>query len=109
MAITVNIYYRGENGNARKFAEEMMQSGIVAKIRAEKGNLRYDYFFSLEDPETLLLIDSWENQEAIDVHHASSMMEKITELRNRYDLHMQVERYVSDDSMPDSDQVFIRQ
>ena len=45
MAITVNIYYRGENGNARKFAEEMMQSGIVAKIRAEKGNLRYDYFF----------------------------------------------------------------
>lgn len=86
-----------------------MQSGIVAKIRAEKGNLRYDYFFSLEDPETLLLIDSWENQEAIDVHHASSMMEKITELRNRYDLHMQVERYVSDEGMPDSDQVFIRQ
>ena len=42
-----------------------MQSGIVAKIRAEKGNLRYDYFFSLEDPETLLLIDSWENQEAM--------------------------------------------
>ena len=109
MAITVNIYYRGENGNARKFAEEMMQSGIVAKIRAEKGNLRYDYFFSLEDPETLLLIDSWENQEAIDVHHASSIMEKITELRNRYDLHMQVERYVSDEGMPDSDQVFIRQ
>ena len=109
MAITVNIYYRGENGNARKFAEEMMQSGIVAKIRAEKGNLRYDYFFSLEDPETLLLIDSWENQEAIDVHHASSMREKITELRNRYDLHMQVERYVSDEGMPDSDQVFIRQ
>ena len=109
MAITVNIYYRGENGNARKFAEEMMQSGIVAKIRAEKGNLRYDYFFSLGDPETLLLIDSWENQEAIDVHHASSMMEKITELRNRYDLHMQVERYVSDEGMPDSDQVFIRQ
>ena len=23
MAITVNIYYTGENGNARKFAEEM--------------------------------------------------------------------------------------
>ena len=43
------------------------------------------------------------------MHHASSMMEKITELRNRYDLHMQVERYVSDEGMPDSDQVFIRQ
>ncbi len=41
MAITVNIYYTGENGNARKFAEEMEQSGTVALIRAEEGNKRY--------------------------------------------------------------------
>lgn len=38
MAITVNIYYRGENGNAKKFAEEMISSGVVDNIRAEKGN-----------------------------------------------------------------------
>lgn len=24
MSITVNIYYKGENGSARKFAEEML-------------------------------------------------------------------------------------
>ena len=28
-----------------------------------------------------LLVDSWDNQEAIDLHHASSIMDKITELR----------------------------
>ena len=28
MAITVNIYYSGKNGNARKFAEEMVSSGV---------------------------------------------------------------------------------
>ena len=27
MSITVNLYYMGENGNTRKFAEEMEQSG----------------------------------------------------------------------------------
>ena len=59
MAITVNLYYTGENGNALKFAKEMMESGIVADIRAEKGNLRYEYFQPVEDPETILLIDSW--------------------------------------------------
>ena len=31
MAFTVNIYYTGENGNARKFAEEMKSSGLVEK------------------------------------------------------------------------------
>lgn len=109
MSLTVNIYYTGENGNARKFAEEMEQSGTAAAIRAEKGNLRYEYFYPLNDKETVLLIDSWENQEAIDAHHATPMMNKITELRNKYDLHMRVERYVSDEQgVPSQDDKFIR-
>ena len=109
MSLTVNIYYTGENGNARKFAEEMDQSGTAAAIRAEKGNLKYEYFYPVNDKETVLLIDSWENQEAIDAHHATPMMNKITELRNKYDLHMRVERYVPDEQgVPEQDDKFIR-
>ena len=108
MSITVNIYYTGENGNARKFAEEMMQSGTVDKIRNEQGNLRYEYFQPLDDPETVLLIDQWTDQKAIDVHHASPMMQTIAELREKYGLKMKVERYVSDEGgIPDKDNQFI--
>lgn len=109
MSLTINIYYTGENGNARKFAEEMEQSGTAAAIRAEKGNLKYEYFYPLNDKETVLLIDSWENQEAIDAHHQTPMMDKITELRNKYDLHMRVERYLSNEDIPNKDKAFIRQ
>ena len=94
MSITVNIRYTGINGNARRFAKEMTESGTVAEIRAEKGNLRYEYFVPLEDEESVLLIDSWENQEAIDAHHASPMMQTIADLRKKYNLHMKVERFV---------------
>ncbi len=110
MAVTVNIYYSGVNGNARKFAEEMVSSGVVGDIRAEEGNIKYEYFFPMDDAETVLLIDSWKDQHAIDVHHASPMMEKITRLREKYDLHMKVERYVSDeDGVPESDKAFIKE
>ena len=105
--ITVNLYYTGENGSARKFAEEMESSGTADKIRAEKGNVRYEYFFPMKDPETVLLIDAWENQEAIDKHHASPMMQTIMELREKYDLHMKVERFISDE-LPESDEEFVR-
>ena len=91
--ITVNLRYTGTNGNARRFAEEMMSSGTAEKIRAEEGNLRYEYYYSLEDPETVLLIDSWCDQAAIDAHHASPMMKTIAKLREKYDLHMEVEKY----------------
>ncbi|SFB35534.1 Quinol monooxygenase YgiN [Acetitomaculum ruminis DSM 5522] len=108
MSITVNLRYTGTNGLARKFAEVMIKSGTVEKIRNEAGNLRYEYYESLDNPETILLIDSWKDQESIDVHHASPMMKTIIELREKYDLHMTVERYISDDSMPDKDADFIR-
>ncbi len=95
--IAVNLYYTGKDGSARRFVEEMISSGTVDQIRAEDGNLRYEYFYPVDDPETVLLIDSWRDQEAIDVHHASPMMETIATLRDKYDLHMSVERFVSDD------------
>ncbi|MCU7556131.1 putative quinol monooxygenase [Macrococcus capreoli] len=94
--ITVNIYYTGEHGNARAFMREMVSSGIVERIRAQAGNLRYEYFYSVDDSETVLLIDSWTDQSAIDKHHASPMMDEISVLHEKYDLHMKVERYVSD-------------
>ena len=116
MAITVNLRYTGKNGAAQAFAREMIVSGTVEKIRAEKGNLRYEYYLPLgeentgseDESDTILLIDSWENQEAIDLHHASPMMKTIAELREKYDLHMTIERFVSDDNIPEQDKGFIR-
>lgn len=109
MSITINIYYTGTNGNAKKFAEEMTSSGIVKDIRAESGNIRYDYFFPMDDEETVLLIDSWEDQKSLDIHHASPMMQKIIKLREKYNLHMKVERYVSDEAgIPNQDKTFIK-
>ena len=107
MSITVNLRYTGTDGNARKFAEEMISSGTVDAIRAEEGNLRYEYYQSMDDPETILLIDSWEDQEAIDKHHATPMMDTIAKLREKYDLHMTVERYTSAET-PESENKFIR-
>ena len=109
MAITIQIFYTGKEGSAKRFAEEMTESGLVGEIRAETGNLRYEYFFPMDDMETVLLIDSWKDQKSLDVHHASPMMSKITELREKYDLHMKVERYLSDEvAIPTADKKFIR-
>ena len=107
--ITVNLYYTGSHGSARAFAEDMVQSGVVSAIRAEEGNLRYEYYFPMDDPETVLLIDQWRDQAAIDAHHASAMMSQIAALREKYDLHMRVERFVSDErGLPEKDLQFIK-
>ena len=76
----------------------MVSSGVVSDIRAEEGNLSYAYFFPIDDPETVLLIDQWKDQDSLDAHHESEMMGKIAELRKKYRLRMQVERFNSIDN-----------
>ena len=97
MSLVVNIYYTGKYGSARKFVQEMVSSGIVDKIREEEGNERYEYFFPMDDEETVMLIDKWKNQEALDMHHKSEMMKQIAKLRNKYMLKMRVERFTEYD------------
>lgn len=108
--IMVNIYYTGKDGAAQHFAQEMVSSGTVDQIRAEGGNLRYEYFIPLGHPETVLLIDSWQDQDSLDIHHRSPMMRTIASLREKYDLHMKVERYVTNDNeLTDHDKQYIKE
>lgn len=87
----------------------MISSGIVDSIRNKEGNLIYEYFFPMDDENTVLLIDSWQDQSSIDKHHDSPIMNEIIKLREKYDLHMKVERYILDDKdIPQSDLNFIR-
>ena len=100
--ITMLIYYRGTVGAAGSFVAQMEAEGIAADIRREPGCVRYEYFQPLDEPGTILLLDTWTDQGALDAHHASTMMKRLAELRVRYDLKMTAEKYVSVDLGKDS-------
>lgn len=107
--ITMHLYYTGPAGKAHAFAQEMENSGLADRIRQQVGNHRYQYFTPLDEPNTVLLIDSWTNQEALDRHHASPMMQEILKLRSKYQLTVRAERYQSDQNgIPAADQAFIK-
>lgn len=106
--ITMHLHYTGKSGQAHAFAQEMESRGIADRIRSQAGNTRYQYFQPLDDPDTILLIDSWTDQAALDIHHASPMMQEILDLREKYQLTVHAERYQSDeDGIPEHDQAFI--
>ena len=77
----INIRYTAENGGARAYVKEMEKSGIAARIRSVEGCIRYDCFFPADDPEGLLLIDEWADQDALNRYHSSPMMEEAAALR----------------------------
>lgn len=84
--LVINIRYTGENGAARKYVEEMEKSGIADRIRAVEGCIGYEYFFPANDPEGVLLIDTWEDQAALNRYHSSPAMQEAAALREKYGL-----------------------
>lgn len=95
MSLTVHLFYTGKDGSARRFAEEMIAAGLVEAVRAEEGNEQYEYFLPMDDPETVLLIDRWRDQAALDFHHKTDTMKQIAALRDKYKLRLRVERFES--------------
>ena len=85
----------------------MPTSPFYVKARKENGNLGYAYYLPLQGENEVLLIDKWESQQALDAHHHSPLMGKISSLREKFDLHMEVERYKEERS-PSSDESYIR-
>ncbi|HFI0306563.1 TPA: putative quinol monooxygenase [Streptococcus suis] len=107
--ITMHLYYTGKNGSALAFTQEMETSGIADRIRSQAGNTRYQYFAPLDDPHSILLVDSWTDQAALDIHHASPMMQEILDLRSKYQLTVTAERYKSDEAgIPEQDKDFLQ-
>ena len=96
MSITLNLYYTGKSGTAKMFMEEMEKSGLADKVRNKEGNESYEYFYSVRDKETILLVDRWKDDDALHFHHNSDDMKKIAELKDKYELKLKVERYVTE-------------
>lgn len=85
--ITINIRYSAPDGGALKYMEEMISSGYADQIRAIPGCLRYEYFIPQNASEEVLLIDCWENQEALNRYHSSQVMKDAEALREKYKIH----------------------
>ena len=96
MSIALNVYYKGKNGTAKMFMEEMEKKGFADNIRNKAGNECYEYFVSVKDKETILLVDRWEDGDALHFHHNSDDMIEIAKLKDKYELEVKVERYVTE-------------
>ena len=51
------VRYQAKPGCREKFVRQLVEEGILTLIRQEDGCLAYDYYFSAQDENELLLIE----------------------------------------------------
>ena len=80
----VEVHCYIKDGKRDEFYNAILASGIADASRAEKGNEKYEYYFSPENKNELLLLELWSSAEAVELHMNSQHYKELGELKKEY-------------------------
>lgn len=75
------------------FLGEVAAAGILQKTRREDGALRYDYYISAADADTVLLVERWRSAEAQVAHLQTVHIAELKRIKEKYVLETVVEKF----------------
>ena len=81
---TIYVKFNCLPGKREAFVQRVREEGILEAVRAEEGCLRYDYYYSEEDPCLLLLVEAWETKTHQEVHIDQPHMTRLRALKDDY-------------------------
>lgn len=70
--LILNVTYKVKPGKRDEFFEKLEEKEVGDKSKAEKGNEKYEYFFSREDEDLIFLVEHWADEEAFNTHCGTS-------------------------------------
>lgn len=78
------VRYHAKPGGREAFVRQVVEEGILTLIRNESGCLAYDYYFSAQDENELLLIERWQSAEHQRVHMQQPHMDAVRAAKAQY-------------------------
>ena len=94
--LVFNVTFRCRPGKREEFLEKLRAEGIDAACCGEAGNAGYDYYFSAENPDDLLLVEKWQDAAAVGSHARQPHMARMDELKAEYVEDLILEMYVKE-------------
>ena len=82
--LTLYVKYTAKSGCRENYVRTIVSEGILTAIRAEAGCIRYDYYFSAQEENVVLLIEQWETEEHQRIHMQQPHMARLRELKAQY-------------------------
>lgn len=90
------VVYHAKPGGRELFVRTLVEQGVVTAIRQEVGCLGYDYYFSAQDENELLLIERWESEAHQRVHMQQPHMEQVKAAKAQYIERSEVGRFTTE-------------
>lgn len=82
--LTLYVKYFCKSGMRQTFVEELEESGVAAKVRAEEGCLCYKYYYPADEPDTVFLLEQWTSPRHQEIHMTQAHMAQLKEIKEKY-------------------------
>lgn len=82
--IVLNVIYSCKSGQRAAFLDAIKAEGLDDASRNEGGNSKYDYYEAIHDPDELLLVEHWQDEEALKAHFEEAHFKRLGELKDEF-------------------------
>ncbi|MCQ2560568.1 MAG: antibiotic biosynthesis monooxygenase [Clostridia bacterium] len=91
--LTIIVTYKTKPGMAKAYFEKVVSSGVAEGVRKEEGNKGYNFYMPMEEEDTIILIEKWDNKACADAHAGTDNVKKLASFKGDYVLETQAVRY----------------
>ncbi len=91
--IVLNVTYKCKPEMRDEFLEMIMTEGIDTDSRNEAGNIKYDYYRSVDNCDELLLIEKWRDADALATHSRQPHFARLGKLKPDFVEETIIEKY----------------
>ena len=91
--LTIIVTYKTKPGMAKAYYDRVVSEGVAAGVRQEEGNKGYDFYMPMDQPDTIVLIEKWDNKACADAHAGTPNVKKLASFKADYVLETQAVRY----------------
>ena len=91
--IVLNVTYKCKPDLREEFLEMIIAEGIDVACRAEEGNIKYDYYLPTDGSNDLLLVEKWQDADALGRHGKQPHFVRLGEIKKEFVDETIIEKY----------------
>ena len=91
--IVLNVTYKCKPDMRKEFLEMIITEGIDIACRSEEGNIKYDYYIPTDGSDDLLLVEKWQDANALEQHGTQPHYSRLKELKKDFVTDTIIEKY----------------
>ncbi|NLD47106.1 MAG: antibiotic biosynthesis monooxygenase [Clostridiaceae bacterium] len=97
--ILMHVTYKVKEGKRDDFTRKVKDLGIMDASKQEPGNLLYEYYYPIDDENSVLLVEAWANTDSQVQHTKTEHFKLLFELKKEYVELTKIKKFTASDDL----------